>query len=289
MISANPARRSLSVEGAVSACLVAGADKAASGMGCGDCLLLSFPSRFFAVADGSERFPSAGRELLHNIAGMLARGPVPADAEGWLALVNRAYAEQPYHRTAAFAGAAFCEIQGRPHAVVVHGGDCLAVIADEKTGEVLFASAVDMNFAGRSEKATGAVALPLSSGRERVVLASDGLSDVARLAGLALSGLCGAAAGFAVDSVPRKLSRFLKRNAGDVAHDDIAVIVIAPPRLPRDIGFPVLLGGTTAYAEADFNAARLPDRWEEVDGRALSEALALAGFLLPPLVAKPRV
>ncbi|MEW5737185.1 MAG: SpoIIE family protein phosphatase [Thermodesulfobacteriota bacterium] len=266
------------VEGAVSACLVAGADKAASGMGCGDCMLLCFPARFFAVADGSERFPSAGRELLQNMAQSLCGVPVPESAEEWLDLVNRAYARQPYHKTAAFTGAAFCEIQGRPHAVIVHGGDCPALIADEKTGEVLFSTAADMNFAGRSERATGAVALPLSSGRERVVLASDGLSDVARLAGLALSGLCGAAAGFAVESVPRKLSRFLAKNAGGVRHDDVAVMVIAAQKLSSGPPLSLLLGGTTSYAEADFMAAGLPDRWEEVQPEAMSRELILAGF-----------
>lgn len=278
MILANPARRSVIMEGAVSACLVAGADKAASKMGCGDCLLLHFPSRFFAVADGSERFPSAGREFLGRLAAMLGGEPAPASAEDWLALVNRAYAEQPYHRTAAFAGAALCAIKGRPHAVVIHGGDCLAVIADEKSGEVLFETPADMNFAGRSEKASGAVALPLATGKERIVLASDGLSDVARLAGLALSGLFGAAAGFSVDSVPRKLARFLARRAGDMNHDDIAAIVIAPRKIPAELSLSLLLGGTTAYGEADFSAADLPDAWQDVSGAPASEALALAGF-----------
>jgi hypothetical protein len=72
----NPYRRTICLEGRLGACLVTGTEKIRCGYGNGDCLLLDFRHRLFAVADASERFPQASHLLVERwLEAVLESGP----------------------------------------------------------------------------------------------------------------------------------------------------------------------------------------------------------------------
>ena len=74
--------------GAVCGGISTGTDKIRSGYGNGDCLYFDFEHMVFAVADGTERFPWASRDLLNRLSESLAKSGTPDTAEGWKELIN---------------------------------------------------------------------------------------------------------------------------------------------------------------------------------------------------------
>jgi len=97
----NPSRRILKMPGAMCGGISTGSDKIRSGYGNGDCLYFDFDHLVFAVADGSERFPWASRDLLSRLSDSLSRSGVPDTVRGWKDMMNtEVYAEQKYqHKT----------------------------------------------------------------------------------------------------------------------------------------------------------------------------------------------
>ncbi|MBI5845203.1 MAG: SpoIIE family protein phosphatase [Deltaproteobacteria bacterium] len=260
----NPARRAVKIEGALSASVTAASGKAESGHGNGDCLLLDFGRAFFAVADASERHPRASREFLGRIMAALGDGPVPAESEELLALLNSCYAEQPYSRTATFCGVCLENRGGILSALIANGGDSFCAIADGISGEILYKTPPDMCFAGRSLCVGTVARVPLSTGRERIILATDGLIDLARALKLSPMSMCGQyAALYPPDEAADRLSRYLARNAETLCHDDVALLVLNPHALTRFDLPPLWLGGTGRNEERKFreSAPALADRW----------------------------
>ncbi|MBP7586164.1 MAG: hypothetical protein KBA61_19130, partial [Spirochaetes bacterium] len=84
----NAAARMISMEGRAGAFLATGTDKVRSGYGNGDCLYFDFENMVFAVADATERFPWASRDLLNRLSESLAKSGPPDTAAGWKELVN---------------------------------------------------------------------------------------------------------------------------------------------------------------------------------------------------------
>lgn len=260
----NPARRAVKIEGALSASVTAASGKAESGHGNGDCLLLDFGRAFFAVADASERHPRASREFLGRIMAALGDRPVPADPKEWRSLLNALYAEQPYSRTATFCGVFLEQGDRGLSAVVMNGGDSFCAIADGMSGEILYKTPPDMCFAGRSLCVGTVERIRLATGRERIILATDGLIDLARSLKMKPLEMCGRyAALYPSDEAADRLSRFLARNGETLCHDDVALLVLAPHALTRLDLPPFRLGGTGRSEEKKFreSAPALADRW----------------------------
>ena len=58
----------------------------------------------FAVADGSERFPWASRDLLNRLSESLAQSGAPDTVSGWRDLINtEIYSEQKYQHKTTFS------------------------------------------------------------------------------------------------------------------------------------------------------------------------------------------
>ena len=76
-VEINPSKRILKMPGALCGGISTGTDKIRSGYGNGDCLYFDFEHLVFAVADGSERFPWASRDLLNRLSESLAQSGSP--------------------------------------------------------------------------------------------------------------------------------------------------------------------------------------------------------------------
>jgi hypothetical protein len=261
----NEARRALRAPRRFSACLFTGTDKLRRGYGNGDCLLLDLTTGFFAVADASDRWPSASSDLLKRLAGRLGAGPRPQDSQGWLREVNKVYGSQRRLRTTTFSGVALNGTPGARSLTILHGGDSRILLFNLKTKTVDYASPADMNFAGRATGLPRVVEWPLERAPYRLLLATDGLSDLARLQGQTVEALClWALSRFAVDELPDRIREFLKQRQGKAEYDDIGLIALDPAAVEDFQPGRFLLGGTTPAEEAEFQSFKgevLPDRW----------------------------
>ena len=138
-IRINCAKRAIIVPNQASACLITGTDKLESGYGNGDCLLLDLKSRFFAVSDSSDRWPTASRDFLLRLTKNLSQAEMPpVTREQWRTLVNAAYARQPYNHRATYTGVTIHQQDGRPTAIISHGGDSLVLVLNTETKTVKF-------------------------------------------------------------------------------------------------------------------------------------------------------
>lgn len=265
--SINSARRAIKVRDGLAACLVTGNDKIASGFGNGDCILIDMHNLFFAVADASDRFPTASRELLRRLAHELERGRTPEDEREWLEKVNTAYAVQPYVQKTTFSGVALSNRSGRETAYIIHGGDSLVFVVNMDRGRVEYTTGSDMNFAGRINKLSEAQRFFLEGGQYRIILASDGLADLARLAKTNIEELCVEVLGRCpLDELPDRFLRILSRGCvKHGGHDDISIIGLDPAKLEPGLGGPVLVGGTSPVEESQFQSglrsSQFPDAW----------------------------
>jgi hypothetical protein len=249
----NRARRAIKIHDGLAAWLVTGKDKIASGFGNGDCILIDMQNLFFAVADASDRFPTASRGLLRRLASELERGPTPGDEREWLEKVNKAYAVQPYVQKTTFSGVALENRSGRESVCIIHGGDSMIFLVNMDRGVVEYTTGSDMNFAGRINKLSGAQRVFLEGGRYRIILASDGLADLARLAKMSIEELCVEVFGRCpLDDLLDRFSRTLGGGEKHGGHDDISIIALDPDKLESGRGWSVLLGGTTPVEESRF-------------------------------------
>ncbi len=290
-IRINAAKRAIVAPHRLSACLVTGTDKVRRRYGNGDCLLLDLGSGFFAVADGSERWPSASSDFLRRLAGRFSRGPRPVGGEAWLREVNEAYASQHLFQTTTFSGVAVEGERGAQTLRVLHGGDSRILLFNLQTRRVEYVSSPDMNFAGRAPALSRVVSLPLKEDSYRLIMATDGIGDLARLSGQRVETLCiEALLRFQVHEIPERLMEFLARRRGKAEHDDIGIVALDPGAVADFQGGQFLLGGTTPAEEERFQRLRgdvLRDRWiSPAEGNFLADDLELAGIrvlsLTPP-------
>ncbi len=284
-IRINCARRAIIVQNQASACLMTGTDKLNSGYGNGDCTLLDFKNHFFAVSDSSDRWPTASRNFLSRLTRGLDKAPSPPQKkDDWLALTNAAYARQEYIHRATFSGVAISRKNGNMVATIIHGGDSLVLIVDIKTKQVKFQTDANMNFVGRIKSLSEVINIPLENDNERIIMASDGLADVARIAKYPLEEMClTSASKYPVNEVPEQLNQFFKRQDLSMQHDDIAVIAINPFQVEDNKKIRLLMGGTTAIEEkrywAELRDEKIPDEWlspEKLNSSRHSEAVKAA-------------
>jgi hypothetical protein len=280
----NRAKRAIAVPDGMSACLVTGTDKIRSGFGNGDCLLVDFQNRFFAVADGSDRWTTASMDFLYRLANSLSHEPRPTKESEWLGLVNTVYASQAYTQKTTFSGIAISREKGRQIVHIIHGGDSLIVILNLMTRKIEYKSCADMNFAGRTKRLSNVRSIPLGNYPYRVIIASDGLADLARLRRQGIEQMCAdVLLHIPVHNVPEQLDRFLQYRKGGIEHDDIAIIVLNPEKMEPNLGPCLLIGGTSPRDERVFQEkkrnARIQDNWLDTSRLEIPpEELHIAGI-----------
>ncbi len=287
VIEIHAAKRTLRLKGALSGSLVTGTDKVRSGYGNGDCLYFDFRHRVFAVADGSERFPWASRDILCRLADSLDQAGVPGTAADWKAWINnRVYAGQKYQHKTTFSCVA---VGGGEEAVVLtvaHGGDSVVTAMDAVSGDVLFRTGCNMDFAGRSREIVDVTQCRIRDRNVRVVLYSDGFDDLLQfcIRQSFLSRLADAFSVLPVDRIGERIHRVLEENAGRLEHDDIAFMAMDPFRLAGIGEKRVLIGGTQPHEEKRFRSGHEngeADRWiPHGDWRASAEAFLQSGITI---------
>jgi hypothetical protein len=288
VIEINAAKRILRQRGALSGGIFTGTDKVRSGYGNGDCLYFDFRHRVFAVADGTERFPWASRDILGRLSGALAEAGVPGTAAGWKTLINdRVYPEQKYQHKTTFSCVAVRDDAEGIALTVAHGGDSAVWVLDSTSGEVLFQTERNMVFAGRSREIVDVVEYRPANANARVVLFSDGFDDLLRFCLRRAFFRAPAEAFTAVpaDSIGERLHRLVDENGGAFEHDDIACIALDPLRLAGIRDGRVLMGGTQPHEEKRFRAGNgngTPDRWVPQGGWAAeAETFLKSGITIP--------
>ncbi len=251
----NPSKRIVKMPGAVCGGISTGSEKIRSGYGNGDCLYADFGHLVFAVADGSERFPWASRDLLVRLSERLDRDGAPATAQGWKDLVNTGvYAGQKYQHKTTFSCIAVRPSEEGVSLVVSHGGDSVVTVIDSATGAICHQTGRDMNFAGRSKEITDVTEYHTADRNCRVLVSTDGFDDVWRFC-LRRSLLGSASEVFSrypVDRICEAILGILEEHRDGFEHDDIGFIVIDPFRVERIPGTAVLIGGTRPHDEQRF-------------------------------------
>jgi len=257
VIEINAAKRILRQKGALSGGIFTGTDKIRSGYGNGDCLYFDFRHRVFAVADGTERFPWASRDILCRLSDALTRYGVPGTAGDWKSLINRSvYAGQKYQHKTTFSCVAVRDDDDGIALTVAHGGDSAVMALDATSGAVLFQTDRNMVFAGRSLEIVGVTEHRLMDRNVRLALFSDGFDDLFRFC-MRQSVFCRLSDAFITlpaDHVGEQLHRTVEQNRGEFEHDDISCIVMDPFRLADAGGRCILIGGTQPHEEKRFRA-----------------------------------
>lgn len=235
------------------ALIVTGRDKIKSGYGNGDCLLLNLKESFFALSDSTERHSRASSDLLGRLGVEVGRVGVPEGKEEWLELVNRVFAVQRYQHKATFSLAAIRNSETGASICIINGGDSTVTIVNKVTGRVEFTTVPNMNFAGRSKGISGVMELVLKGSEYRLVMASDGLSDVARFRSTDMAGMMESfLSREPVHRIPEKLRGMIRSaDAKGVAgnYDDIGIIVVDPSHLKSDCDVQIMMGGTNPIEE----------------------------------------
>jgi len=254
-IEINPLKRSLRVMEALSGTIFTGTDKVRSGYGNGDCLYFDFRHRVFAVADGTERFPWASRDILRRLSDSLTPAGVPQTAAEWKSLINsRVYAGQKYQHKTTFSCAAFSGDDDGIIMKVAHGGDSRVVEVDSASGKSLFKTERNMIFAGRSREIIHVTEHRIRNRNSRILIYSDGFEDFSNfcIRQSFFSSWADAFSSLPVDCFCDQIHSILEKSSGLLEHDDVALIAIDPFRLAGMEDKRVLIGGTEPHEEKNF-------------------------------------
>ena len=257
LLEINPAKRIVRMKGALSGVLFTGTDKVRSGYGNGDCLYCDFKHRVFAVADGSERFPRASRDILTRLSRALEETDLPDTAAEWKRLINRrVYAGQNYQHKTTFSCVAVSGDDTKVVLTVAHGGDSVILLIDAMSGEVLYRNDRNMNFAGRSREINNVIEYRATDRNIRVVMHSDGLDDLVRFCiGQSLcSNIADAFTNFPIHDIGELIHDILMGAAGQFEYDDISLIAIDPFHLSGTEANRILMGGTYPILKGDPHA-----------------------------------
>jgi hypothetical protein len=266
-VEINPAKRILKIPGALSGGISTGADKIRSGYGNGDCLFFDFEHRVFAVADGSERFPRASRDLLNRLSESLALSGTPNSVQSWKDLINtEIYSVQKYQHKTTFSCLAIGYGNEGVSLIISHGGDSGVTVMNSVTGSICHQTGRDMNFAGRSKDIADVTEYHTSDRNCRVLISTDGFNDVWQFCKRQslLGGKRDVFTRYPVDSICEMLFGVLGENKGRFEYDDIGFIIINPFRVEHIEATAVLMGGTKPHEEKQFQSeysSELHDHW----------------------------
>lgn len=256
-IEINAAQRILRLKGALSGIVFTGTDKVRSGYGNGDCLYFDFYHRVFAVADGTERFPWASRDILRRLSDTLIETGVPTSADNWKELINqRIYSKQKYQHKTTFSCVAVNRAEEGINITIAHGGDSVVMIVNSLSGHILFQTDRNMVFAGRSKEIIDVNQYHVHDRNIRVVIYSDGFEDLFRycLRQSFFSCFSDVFSKIPADHICEKMYRVLMENTGLFEHDDVAFIVFDPFRVHGFENQRVLIGGTQPHEEKYFRS-----------------------------------
>jgi len=272
----NPYRRAICLPDKLGACLVTGTEKIRCGYGNGDCLLLDFHHRVFAVADATERFPQASRLLLERLAAAIAEAGPPEDENTFNALLDRVWSRQKYIHKTTLSCVVLVDGNDGPAAMLANNGDSTITFLDPNEGQVLFRTRADMNFAGRSKHPNAVTTHHLNGCRPAIVLATDGLSGIGDMLSTQIT------------RSPHRIARHITDRTGPPSQpaeiDDIGAIALATD-VPVREAHTIIMGGTRPGKETDFlqSAGRKPamDRWDAIKvWQQAPELMDLAGILI---------
>ena len=269
-IEINASRRTVKCGTAVCGSIITGTDKIRSGYGNGDCMYLDFDRGVFAIADATERFPWASRDLLNRLSETLSLKGMPDTAGGWKDFINNeVYSAQKYQHKTTFSCVSLSREGGGGGMVIVHGGDSVVTVLNSADGSLLFQTGPDMNFAGRSLGITDVSEHRFEDRNVRVVISSDGFGDLFRfcLKQELITSVAQAFAGSTLPGVCGKIHEVLDKNRGRFEHDDIGFILIDPFHAANIGGPKLLVGGTQPNEEKRFLeefSSGPNDRWVSV-------------------------
>lgn len=168
--------------------LVVGGSRTGEGDdGPGDCVLLDFENRFFAIADSSVRNPVFSRNLLLQVHGAIEGVRSGMDArKGIDSLYNR-IDERLDEILASYYGKGSCTLTGilgletgaENRALLLHTGDSSLTMYDATTGSARAVSVSNFWLAGKTKKLFQLEVIDLPDGCW-LLLATDGFIDVVR-------------------------------------------------------------------------------------------------------------
>lgn len=266
----NSSRRMVRQNGALSALLVTGSDKVASGFGNGDCLLMDFSRLIFAVSDGSERYPQASRFLLERLEGVLSEQDVSTDISVLKKSIEAIYGGQKYTHKCTFSFVAFYKNRKEVAACISSGGDSMVIVADSSDGSIIFKTAPDMNFAGRSKNVPGISTLTLKNRKLRVIVATDGFTEALNRIQKPEHGKLPEwfFKGSVCDIADKFRQKFKRKRI--INYDDIGMIIVDPFSICRD-DKAIVIGGTVPSKEAMFASSFVSSTGKWVEKERWSE------------------
>jgi len=249
----NAMKRSFKVPECLSAFIVTGTEKVRCGFGNGDCLLLDLSNNIFAVADGSERYPWASRELLERLKDKLSSTTGLPEADVFSNSISEIYAMQKYNHKTTMSCISLTEDNEGVSVAIANGGDSSVVIYDTRNCSIVYKTEVDMNFAGRSISEPDIVNIRLEEKSCRVLLATDGLFDLLKhYDNRSAETLPEIFSCEEVHLIADELQHKLELLSDHYEYDDIGVIVIDPFNTGIGQNMSVLMGGTTSLEETRF-------------------------------------
>ncbi|MDD4242552.1 MAG: hypothetical protein PHG54_14080 [Smithellaceae bacterium] len=262
-----------------------GSDKIRSGYGNGDCLYFDFEHLVFAVADGTERFPWASRDLLQRLSERLSRSGSPETVRDWKDMMNtEIYAGQKYQHKTTFSSVALRREGQDVFLIIANGGDSVVTVMDGLTGKIRRQTGRNMDFAGRSKEIVDVTEHRVPDPNHRVLLSTDGFDDVWRFCHR--RSLVGSARDVlervGLDGVGEVIFGMLEGQRGRFEYDDVGFILLDPGAVERVKGKALIMGGTRPFEEKHYRLQYTPqayDRWiPDAQWAGQEEMLAGAGI-----------
>jgi len=284
-VEVNPFLRILKMPQAMSGGISTGSDKIRSGYGNGDCLYFDFEHLVFAVADGSERFPWASRDLLQRLSESLSRSGSPETVRDWKDMMNSdVYAGQKYQHKTTFSCVALRREGEAVTLIIANGGDSVVTVMDGLTAKISRQTGRNMDFAGRSRRIVEVMEHRVSDRNVRVLLSTDGFDDVWRFC--LRRSLVGSAREVlervGLDGIGEKIFGILKEQRGRFEYDDVGFILLDPNAVQRLKGRALIMGGTRPFEEECYRQQYTPEahnRWlPDAQWDEQEEMLAGAGI-----------
>lgn len=269
----NAALRMVAWNNMASAITITGSEKVRNGFGNGDCVIMDFDHHVFAISDSSERYSFASRILLNRMHERLCANGVPTTVDRWQSFANEVYADQEYRFKATFSCVAF-QLNDRVKTIfVLNGGDSTIALVNAENWEIEYISKPDMNFAGRSNTIAQVKEMKVHQ-QMRVVLFSDGMTDIAKVCGKGVFEFIMPFVSESVESVPQRICMELKKAImhGHAEYDDASLVVLNPSAYSRCEGRVLLMGGSTPQEEMHYqkNVCQSGkwNRWRGIDEMA---------------------
>lgn len=271
--------------GALCGGISTGSDKIRSGYGNGDCLYFDFEHLVFAVADGTERFPWASRDLLQRLSERLSRSGSPETVRDWKDMMNtEIYAGQKYQHKTTFSSVALRREGQDVFLIIANGGDSVVTVMDGLTGKISRQTGRNMDFAGRSKEIVDVTEHRVSDRNHRVLLSTDGFDDVWRFC--LRRSLIGSARDVlervGLDGIGEVIFGVLEGHRDRFEYDDVGFILLDPGAVERVKGKALIMGGTRPFEENRYRLQYTPDaydRWiPDAEWVGQEEMLAGAGI-----------